>query len=147
MIVYSISKWTFRAICLLIILLPVGRHWQLLSTGARSTGTVRQYVVRIEENITGERKLVEASEIEFEAGGITHKTYGPHNYEYQEGRTLTVFYKRKNPSQNCIFTFSGFYLDNYIILPIILLTLWYAFYLSFNNYRKKQRSARGIKRL
>ena len=141
--VYSISKWAFRGICILILLLPVSRHWQLLTTGSRSTGTVTQYTARIVENIMGERDLEQASEIEFEVNGVVHKTYGPNNYEYDEGRTLKVFYMRKDLSRNCVATFSGFYLSNYTILPFILITVWYAFYLSFNNYRKRMKMPKG----
>ncbi|MCK5512879.1 MAG: hypothetical protein KAJ00_00140, partial [Deltaproteobacteria bacterium] len=94
---------------------------------------------RIVEDIMKERDLEWASEIEFEVGGIIHKTYGPRNYEYDTGRSLTVFYMRKDPSHNCVATFSGFYLSNYTVLPFILLTVWYAFYLSFNNYRKRMK--------
>lgn len=141
--VYSISKWAFRGICLLILLLPVSRHWQLLTTGGRATGTVTQYTVRIVEDIMGERDLVQASEIEFKVDGVVHKTYGPKNYEYDTGRILKVFYLRKDPSHNCVATFSGFYLSNYTILLIILITVWLAFYLSFNNYHKRMKKPSG----
>lgn len=137
--VYSISKWTFRGICLLILLLPVSRHWKLLTTGSSTRGTVTQYTARIVEDIMGERNLEQASEIEFLVDGVSHLTYGPKNYEYDVGRSLKVFYMRKDPSHNCIATFSGFYLSNYTILLIILITVWYAFYLSFNNYRRRMK--------
>lgn len=141
--VYSISKWTFLGICLLILLLPISRHWKLLTTGDLATGTVKQYTVRIVEDIMGERDLEPASEIEFIVDGVTHKTYGPGNYEYDEGRSLKVFYMPKDPSHNCVATFSGLYLNNYAILPIILITVWYAFYLSFNNYRRRMKMPKG----
>jgi len=141
--VYSISKWAFRAICLLILLLPVSRHWQLLTTGGRAKGTVKEFTNRIVEDIMKERDLVQASEIEFEVDGVIHKTYGPKNYEYDTGRRVTVFYMRKDPSHNCVATFSGFYLTYYSVIPIILLTVWYAFYLSFNNYRKRMKKPKG----
>lgn len=141
--VYSIHKWTFRAICLLILLLPVSRHWQVLCTGKRTSGTVKGYTSRIVEDMMGERSLAEASEIEFEVEGTTHKTYGPRDYEYDTGRVVQVFYLRDNPSRNCVATFSGFYLNNYVILPLVLITVWYAFYLSFNNYRRKMRMPGG----
>ena len=144
--VYSISKWAFRGICVLILLLPVSRHWQLLTTGSRTTGIVTQYTARIVEDIMGERDLEQASEIEFEVNGAVHKTYGPKNYEYDVGRSLKVFYMRKDPSHNCIATFSGFYLSNYTILPLILITVWFAFYLSFNNYRKRMKMPKGSSR-
>jgi len=141
--VYSISKWTFRAICLLILLLPVSRHWQLLTTGGRAKGTVTEYTQRIVEDIMKERDLEHASEIEFEVDGVIHKTYGPRDYEYDVGRSVKVFYMQKDPSHNCVATFSGFYMSYYTVLPIILLTVWYAFYLSFNNYRKRMKKTSG----
>ena len=138
--VYSISKWTFIGISLLILILPVSRHWQLLTTGERATGTVKEYTVRIVEDIMGKRELEAASEISFEAGGVTHTTYGPDNFEYMPERTLTIFYKPSDPTVNCVATFTWFYLKGYIVLPIVLLTVWYAFYLSFNNYRKRRKN-------
>jgi len=141
--VYSISKWAFRAICLLILLLPVSRHWQLLTTGGRAKGTVTEFTMRIVEDIMKERDLEHASEIEFEVDGVIHKTYGPRDYEYDVGRSVKVFYMQKDPSHNCVATFSGFYMSYYTVLPIILLTVWYAFYLSFNNYRKRMKKPSG----
>jgi hypothetical protein len=145
--VYRISKWTFGGICVLILLLPVSRHWKVLTMGERTTGTVTQMVRRVMENRAGDRYPVQASEIEFLVNDSLYLTYGPSNYEYKKGRRLTILYMRKDPSKNCIFTFTGFYLNNYVVLPLILLTVWYAFYLSFNNYYKRlkipnKRSAR-----
>lgn len=137
--VYSISKWAFRGICLLIIILPVSRHWRLLITGKKAVGIVKLYTLRGKKDISGETDLFYASEIQFEANGESHTTYGPANYEYTPGRKIIIFYNRKDPSRNLISTFSGFYLNSYIILPLILLTVWAAFYLSFNNYQEKQR--------
>ena len=137
--VYSISKWTFRGICLLILLLPVSRHWRLLTGGERTTGTVTRYMERREDS----RYPVEASEIEFLVDGRIHKAYGPANYEYEQGRTLQIFYARNDPSTNFVASFSGFYLSGYTILPLILITVWYAFYLSFNNYRKRMKMPKG----
>jgi hypothetical protein len=142
--VYSISKWAFGAICLLIIILPVSRHWKLLATGDKAQGTVTGFVMHKEDVLVGESELYYASEIVFYVDGNAQSTYGPANYPYKNGRKIKVFYQEDNPSENCIATFSGFYLDNYTVLPIILLTLWTAFYMSFNNYRKNQ-SFRKVK--
>jgi len=137
--VYSISKWTFRAICVLILILPVGRQWKLLTTGAKTRGTVTELVVRTREVLGKETETGFASEIEFLVDGRSYQAHGPLNYEFKTGRSIVVFHDREDPSNNCIATFSGFYLDNYTVLPIILLVLWAAFYLSFNNYQRKQR--------
>ena len=137
--VYRISKWAFGGICLLIVLLPISRHWKVLSTGERSSGTVTAFVYRMVEDVAGERYPAEASEIEFTVNGEVHKTYGPVNYEYKVGRTVRVFYDQEDPAINCVATFTGFYLNYYTVVPIVLLVVWYAFYLSFNNYRKKMK--------
>jgi hypothetical protein len=144
--VYRISKWAFGGICILILLLPVSRHWRLLITGERTTGTVTQYVRQVMEDRQGDKYLKEASEIEFVADGVSHKTLGPENYEYKTGRSLKLIYDPEDPSHNCIVTFSGFYLSNYTVLPIILITFWYAFYLSFNKRRKRMKNPGGTAR-
>ena len=100
-------------------------------------------MVRTKEVLGNETESGCASEIEFKVGGTTYRAYGPLNYEYAPGRSIKVFYNREDPSLNCIATFSGFYLSSYTVLPIILLVLWAAFYMSFNNYRKKQRFKRS----
>ena len=140
--VYRISKWAFGGICLLIVLLPVSRNWKLLIRGERTRGTVTQYVWRFEEGADHSRYPVRASEIEFRVDGIRHITFGPSNYEYEAGRQVPVFYNPQNPELNCVGTFSGIYLNNYLALPLLLLIFWYAFYLSFNNYRKREKKKR-----
>lgn len=137
--VYRISKWTFLGVCLLILVLPVSRHWWLLIRGGKATGTVTQYEERAVENRFGDKYLEAASIIEFHVDGVMYKTYGPVDYEYNQGRTLPVFYNLKDPAVNCVATFTGFYLNNYAVLPVILIMVWYAFYLTFNNYRKHLR--------
>lgn len=137
--VYSISRWAFFGICILILILPVSRHWQLLTTGGRTTGTVNQYTMRIVEDIMGERDLRQASEILYQVDETVHKAYGPTNYEYEVGRSIFIFYNKRDPTRYCVATFTGFYLNNYVIISIILLTVWYAFYLSFNNYRRRKK--------
>jgi len=141
--VYRISKWTFLGVCLLILALPVSRHWRLLIKGERATGTVTQYEERIKEDFTGEKYLKAASVIEFRVDGVIYRTYGPADYEYKLGRTLPVFYKMDDPNVNCVATFTGFYLNNYAVLPVILIMVWYAFYLTYNNYRKRLRMPKG----
>ncbi len=137
--VYSISKWAFYGICILILALPVSRHWRLLTDGKKATGTVIAYKRLLQENFNGDVTIEYASVIEFIAGDSTCLAKGPLNYEYNPGRTVKVMYDPQDPSTNCVLTFSGFYLNNYLVLPIILLVLWAAFYLSFNNYVKRPR--------
>ena len=142
--VYSISKWSFCGICLLILALPVSRHWKLLTNGVRTEGTVIEFTMFLHETRYGDRVLEYASEIHFQAGGQTVTTYGPVDYEYDPGRILRIRYNEADPGENCVVSFSSLYLNNYSVLPVILLILWAAFYLSYNNYSKRSR-ARGSK--
>ncbi len=137
--VYSISKWAFYGISLLILILPVSRQWKLLVAGEKSTGTVIAYNRLLHENRNGDVTIEYASEIHFQVEGKSVKAYGPMNLEYTPGRTLNVMYDPEDPSNNCLLTFSSLYLNNYSVLPLILLTLWGAFYLSFNNYSKRKK--------
>ena len=142
--VYSISNWAFYGICILIILLPVSLHWKLLVNGSVATGTVGNYTRLIREIGKGNGVIEYASAVSYTVEGIEFTAYGPRNYEYDTGRTLKVVYDPENPGDNCIISFSGFYLTNYSALPLVLLTVWYAFYLSFNRYSKRKKSAKHI---
>ena len=137
--VYSISKWAFYGISLLILMLPVSRQWKLLVSGRKATGTVIAYHRMMHENFNGKLTIEYASEIQFQVEGKSAKAFGPMNLELKPGRILNVMYDPEDPSNNCLLTFSGFYLKNYSVLPLILFTLWGAFYLSFNNYKKIKR--------
>ncbi len=141
--VYSISKWTFFGICLLIVTLPLSRQWKLITTGDRATGTVNEFTMIVHENIAGEREIQYVSEVQFNSEGKTLKVYGPSGYEYSAGRSIRLIYNPADPSEYCLLTFSGFYLNNYLILPLVLLIVWAAFYLSFNSYSKKKRRSRS----
>jgi hypothetical protein len=141
--VYSISKWAFYGICLLIIALPLSREWKLLARGEKSTGTVVAYRMVLHKPRFGEQELVYVSEVRFRAGDSTYITQGPFEFEYTMGRSVPVRYEPDDPTHNCLVTFSALYLTYYTVLPVILLMLWGAFYLSFNNYVKRSGKAKS----
>lgn len=137
--VYSISKFAFYGICILILILPVSRHWRLLTSGSKTTGTVSSFTRISREG--GDRGTIieDVSEIRFQAGDLTCITYGPVDMEYEIGRSLIVYYQAENHDKNCVFCFSALYLTDYSVLPLIMLVVWAAFYLSYNNYSKQSR--------
>jgi hypothetical protein len=140
---YSISKLVFWSVMILILLLPAGRHWRLLSTGVRTEGTVLGYTLHKHIDMFGGTQLIWASEVRFQVGDSAHLTLGPIDLELKQGKTIPVYYKSGNPSKNCLFNFSCLYYTSYAILPLILMVVWYAFYLSYNNYqREKQGKSR-----
>ena len=136
---YSISKILFWVVMVLILLLPLGRHWRLLSFGERVTGTVMEYSRHKKVDMFGEEQLIEASEVHFMAGDSLVKTLGPVEFEMDRGKSIAVYYMPGNPSRNCLFNFACLYMSSYSILPLILIFVWWAFYLSYNNYHKDKR--------
>ncbi len=140
--VYSINKWAFYGICVLILALPVSRHWKLLIGGEGAPGTVTGFTRYNHENRFGKVERIFASEVQFRAGDSIYTAHGPDDFQLERGRTLRVIYDPDDPTHNCLIAFSGFYLNNYAALPIILLVLWASFYLSFNSYMNKKRASR-----
>ena len=136
---YSISKLVFGSVILLIILLPVGRHWRLLSTGVKTEGTVQDFLRHVDQNMFGESLMSNASEVNFLVGDSLYVTLGPTDHEMEKGKTIAVYYNRHDPSKNCLFNITCLYYTSYSILPLILLVVWYAFYLSYNNYQREKR--------
>ena len=141
--VYSISKGVFFGICLLILILPLSRQWKLITGGVRDSGTVTQFTMIVHENFTGEKEIRYVSEVEFNAAGKTYRAHGPSGIEYKVGRSIKLIYNPNDPSKNCLLTFTGIYLSNYLVIPLVLLIVWTAFYLSFNSYSKKKRQTRS----
>ncbi|MCP4311056.1 MAG: DUF3592 domain-containing protein [Bacteroidetes bacterium] len=136
---YSISKLVFWAVMVMIVLLPMSRHWRLLSGGERTEGTVQGFSRHLDQNMFGEAELTWASEVRFRVGDSLLVTLGPVDYEMEIGKTIPVYYNRRDPSKNCLFNLSCLYYTSYTILPVILIIVWYAFYLSFNNYRREKK--------
>lgn len=126
----------------LIILLPMGRHWRLLSFGERTTGIVQEYKRVKKQDLFGEFHLAEASEVHFIVADTLVKAQGPYDLELEPKKSITVFYQSSDPAESCLFHFGCLYMTSYSILPLILIFVWWAFYLSFNNYHrdKKEKS-------
>lgn len=137
---YTISGWTFAVVCLLILALPLSRKWKLIIRGEKAGGVVSAYRPVVKEHADDSKTLDYASEVLFRAGDSTYVARGPESIRYKQGRRVTVLYDPEDPGRNSILTFSALYLSDYSALPLVLLILWGAFYLSFNNY---SRFARG----
>jgi hypothetical protein len=136
---YSISKLVFFGVMAMILLLPVGRHWRLLSTGEHTKGTVQNYTRHVDHDMFGEAKLIWASEVHFRMGNSTCVALGPADMEMKVGKTVPVYYKQGDPSRYCLLNLSSLYFSSYTILPLILIFVWWAFYLSYNNYHREKK--------
>ena len=131
--VYPISKGMFWAVFILILVLPVSRHWYILAAGRRTVGTVQAYEPMHEVDRMGHHTTRWSSRIHYRVGDSIYVCYGPENKKLEAGKTIPLIYNAKHPSRYAILTFSGFYLNYYTILPVVLLALWTAFYTSFRK--------------
>jgi hypothetical protein len=119
--------------------LPVSRHWRLLSSGIKTKGKVGLYEPYFREDIFGHREPAWASRVEFLAGDSLVAFHGPVGEEMESGREVTIYYQPDHPEKHCIMTFGGLYLGGYSSLVLGLIIVWASFYLSFNHYRKKSK--------
>jgi hypothetical protein len=138
--VYKISQAAFWTIIVLILVLPVSRHWRLLSTGERTRGTVGEYATYVHTYRHRDMELRKASEIRFSTGDSLVLVFGPDDLLMEPGREVGICYDPDKPSRFCLLTFAGFYSGSYTVLPVILLVFWLAFYHTFNRYKKRRKS-------
>ncbi len=130
----------------LILALPVSRHWRLLVFGKFTTGTVQPHILHRKLNIAGEYVQYYVNDISFLADDSLHTVTAPTEQEMQPGRELRVCYSRRDPSRYCVLNFACLYLTPYTALLVILAVVWYAFYLSFNIYRREYRENKAKKK-
>ena len=96
--------------------------------------------------MAGEYALYYVNDISFLAGDTLYTIAAPTEQEMEPGRELRVCYARRDPSRFCVLNFACLYLTPYTALLIILSVVWYAFYLSFNIYRREYREHKAKKK-
>jgi len=144
--VYSIRRAIFWLVMALIVLLPVSRHWRVIIFGEHTTGIVQPNVLHQKLNLAGEYTLYYVNDISFVAGDSIYTLSSPTEQEMDPGREVKVCYARRDPTRFCILNFASLYLTHYTALVVILAVMWYAFYLSFNIYRREYREHKAGKR-
>ena len=98
--VYSISKRAFFGICVLILILPLSRHWKLFFLGESVLGTVKEFKMIVRKNLAGEKEILYVSEIHFQVQDSVYLAHGPADIEFDTGREIRLKYMADDPSDH-----------------------------------------------
>ncbi len=129
-----ISKKKFLIITLLFAFIPISTHWKLFLFGKKATGIVIQHKISSPFFNNSEKYSL----IEYKTQqGEKILIYGPEDVEYPVGKKIHILYLEKKPEKYVMLNGAGLLLTNKIILPLVALILWIAFYLSFGQETKR----------
>ncbi len=132
-----VSSKKFWYITILILLTPIGVHWNLLINGTYTKGTVIGFRVPDYDNLLLQQP-VEGIDLYSIIKVQTEKKdtllSSQKNIIYPLQQNVPIVYKNNS---YLILSFSGFYLNLYGAFSGILLVFWIAFYLAVNKVVKK----------
>lgn len=133
-----ITRPLFFLILFLIFLLPLSKKAGLLLFGERTTGTVTGYGM-LKGNSRNEKfpGINNISIISYTSNGENYSTSGPLNVFYDLGETVTIIYKKDNPEDFTLLTFTSLYSGYGLILSGFIMMIWMAFYLTFCSRKLK----------
>lgn len=130
----TIKPRFFWMITILILLLPLSTKYRLIFFGERSVGRVIDY-----REVQSALFALSGAEhdrypiVEYTVNGKLYRLLGPENASYDKGDTITVAYRKGEPTRAVLLKFDALYLGRSAILPGILLVLWVAFYRAFRK--------------
>ena len=131
-----ISKKQFYIITFLFLLLPFSVQWKLLLFGTKTTGVVIKHIYPYSAYAANNESTYTYSIIRFEANNKKIEFSGPEDLKYPIGKEVKIIYNSKKPSQFVMFNFAGLFLSNKIIIPGVLLIIWFAFYLTIRQIQQ-----------
>jgi hypothetical protein len=112
------------------MLLPISKQWKLLIFGVRTTGVAVDYKIlnsRAEYN----SEYAKTTIFQYKVGNTAYRILGPSNSVYELGEERRIIYDQKRPSKSMIPSLAYLYSFHRIIIPILILLVWIAFYTSF----------------
>jgi hypothetical protein len=128
-----ISRKYFLIISLLFFLVPFSAQWRLLLFGEKTKGTVVRYVNRNSRELYTTDLYTRFSVIRFETPNRYYEITGPEDVIYPLGKTITLYYDKGNPEKIVLFSFTGLFFSNKMIVPGVLLLMWFAFYITMRQ--------------
>ena len=130
-----ISRKKFLIITLLFALVPFSTHWKLFLFGKKATGIVVQH--KISSPLLNRTDKFSLIEYETQKGEKI-LIYGPEEVEYPIGKEIGILYMESKPEKYVMLNGAGLLLTNKVILPLVALIMWIAFYLSFGQQTKSK---------
>ncbi len=128
-----ITKLQFWIITLLFLLLPFSVHWRLIIFGEVTHGEVVGYIQGKFFTQRQQKEADFAAVVCFSAQGQSIEFEAPENIDYALGEKLKVLYNPSKPEQHVLYSFAGLFLSNRMIIPGVMLILWFALSLSLSQ--------------
>ncbi len=128
----KISKNTFYITIVLIMLLPISKQWKLLMFGTRTTGVAVDYkILNQRADMQYNSEYAKTTIFQYQVGNAAYRVLGPSNSVYELGEEHKIIYDKRRPSKSMIPTIAYMYSFHRIIIPMMVLLVWIAFYTSF----------------
>ncbi len=128
----KINRNTFYITIVLIMLLPISKQWKLLMYGTRTTGVAVDYqILNQRADMQYNSSYAKTTIFQYKVGNRNYRILGPSNSVYELGEERKIIYDKRRPSKSIIPTFAYLYSFPRIIIPLLVLLVWIAFYTSF----------------
>ncbi|MEX0981756.1 MAG: hypothetical protein WD577_06360 [Bacteroidales bacterium] len=118
----------FLVVCILILILPVLKEWDMLLNGDRVEGIV----IETRKEITGKESLIRGVEyrsiIGYRYKNRSYTIAGPENLVYETGKNVPLIVHPDKEGEVMIASLAGFYIHRRSIALIIVLILWIAIF-------------------
>ena len=125
----KISFKRFLIITLLFLLVPISVNWRILIFGQKTNGIVVDYIKTYQYG----HEVINYSVIQYKANNRYYEITGAEYKVYPLNTEITVVYKKSNPEKFLLLTFPGLFYTNKMIVPGVLLIVWFAFYLAMSQ--------------
>ena len=141
MILIRFNNKLFYLVIVLILILPIGKHADLFLFGKRTEGIPDHYsYVYCSGDGMGGGTLT-SMVFNFYVENKEYSIEGPANVKYGFNEKCKIIYKKNNPSNCIIPSFSYLYLSYSSGIYFVELIIWIAFYTSFFNCKERKKSA------
>ena len=128
-----ISKKQFYIITVLFLLLPFSLQWKLFLFGTKTTWIVVRHTHPYSTFAANTESRSTYSIIQFEANNKQIEFRGLEDLKYPIGKKVNIIYNTRKPSQFVMLNFAGLFLSNKMIIPVVFLIIWFAFYLTIRQ--------------
>lgn len=128
----KINRNTFYITIVLIMLLPISKQWKLLLFGTRTIGVAVDYqILNQRADMQYNSSYAKTTIFQYNVGNKNYRILGPSNSVYELGEKHKIIYDKRRPSKSMIPTIAYMYSFHRIIIPMMVLLVWIAFYTSF----------------
>ncbi len=126
------KKWFILLTCL-FVLMPFSVQWRYFFFGQKTKASVVDYIEDSNGGVTTTLYTI----LGYYADSIYYETHSNEYIRFEKDRNINIIYNKQKPEKCIILTPSGLLLSYKMVLPFMILLLWFAFYFSFKKKKNK----------